>query len=102
MAVEILALKGVWTNIDFSLKAHSWQAKWHFNEFGDPRRSFFLLLVQSINKKNNNGLIILSTGLLHNVKCNPRYNFLKKNYKTVVDKFKLIATQNATNLSKLF
>lgn len=106
MAVEILALKGVWTNIDFSLKAHSWQAKWHFNEFGNPRRSFFFfLLVQSINKKkkkNNNGLIILSTGLLHNVKCDPRYNFLFLNYKTLVDKFKLIATKNATNLSKLF
>lgn len=105
MAVEILALKGVWTNIDFSLKAHSWQAKWHFNEFGNPRRSFFFFCLSSQLikiKKNNNGLIILSTGLLHNVKCDPRYNFLFLNYKTLVDKFKLIATKNATNLSKLF
>lgn len=64
---------------------------------------FFCLSSQLIKiKKNNNGLIILSTGLLHNVKCDPRYNFLFLNYKTLVDKFKLIATKNATNLSKLF
>lgn len=61
---------------------------------------FFCLSSQLIKiKKNNN---ILSTGLLHNVKCDPRYNFLFLNYKTLVDKFKLIATKNATNLSKLF
>lgn len=64
---------------------------------------FFCLSSQLIKKtKNNNGLIILSTGLLHNVKCDPRYNFLFLNDKTLVDKFKLIATKNATNLSKLF
>lgn len=66
---------------------------------------FFCLssqLIKKKKKKNNNGLIILSTGLLHNVKCDPRYNFLFLNYKTLVDKFKLIATKNATNLSKLF